>query len=285
MATETQEKTTTAASEAAAPPAEEKPARRAEAKPEPEQRQTRSKPETESRQSTAEGPRRATLKGDDDDIPDDADLLELSQTALRKRLDRHTKKELKERFGTDNFDQIKAKLARAEELEKAEEDRKRASMDAEARLKDDLAKANARATAAERREAVAREARVVDQQDGRLKDIATKYIRAKNWRHVSRDLADHLSTAYSDKELRALPDKAIEKWFKEYVSENPEFAKGEEAAAKDKRVPATNGADDGSRQAPARGADAAGKTFKPGQANSMTRQEARDAARKEGYSW
>src|SRR5580700_2962800 len=56
-------------------------------------------------------PKRHRL-GVEDDIPDDADLLELPRRALDSRLARHTKSQLQQRFGTSDFDEIKGKLDR-----------------------------------------------------------------------------------------------------------------------------------------------------------------------------
>ena len=55
-------------------------------------------------------PSSVVLSADTDDIPENAELLSLSRKGLESRLARHTRKDLRERFGTDNSDEIVAQL-------------------------------------------------------------------------------------------------------------------------------------------------------------------------------
>lgn len=224
------------------------------------------------------GPTRHALK-DDEDIPDTADLLELSAKALNGRLARHTKKQLRDHFGTDDITEIKAKIDRLQELESKEEERRRADLSEKEKLSEDLKKSNARADAAERRHQDAVEQRMVDQEDSRIKDIAAEFVKMKHYKHVSRDLAEHL---HSEKALAGLKDVAIRKWFADYLEENPEFAKAEAAAAAPTaKVMLDNGATPKRPDAAAISGQAGAKTAKPGQPNSMTKKEISDM----GYRW
>src|SRR5260370_36360512 len=99
MTVENQETTKEgAAPEATAP----KPEPKAETKVSPpaKAKEEIAKPEKED-----PGPKAKQI-GEEDDIPEDADLLQLSKKALNARLLRHTKKELRERFGTDDLDDV-----------------------------------------------------------------------------------------------------------------------------------------------------------------------------------
>jgi len=229
------------------------------------------------------GPARHTVKDDDEEIPETADLLELSPRALNGRLARHTKKQLRDYFGTDDITEIKAKLDRAQELETKEEERRRADLSEKEKLAEDLKKSNARAESAERKHHEAVEQRMVDQEDLRIKDIAGEYVKLKHYKYVSRDLAEFLLSEYSEKELSEVKDTTLRKWFKAYLEENPEFAKAdaETASAPMAKVPLDNGANPKRPDAGASSGNAGAKTAKPGQPNSMTKKEISDM----GYRW
>lgn len=225
---------------------------------------------------------RRALK-DDEDVPDTADLLELSAKALNGRLARHTKKQLRDQFGTDDFGEIKAKLDRLSELESKEEERRRADLSEKEKLAEDLRLANDRAESADRKYQDAVEQRMVDQEDSRIKDIAGEFVKMKHYKHVSRDLAEHLLSEYSEKALAKVTDAQIRKWFASYLEDNPEFAKAEAAAAAAAPAKAmmNNGADPKRPDAAATSGQAGVKTAKPGQPNSMTKKEISDL----GYRW
>src|ERR1700722_11608435 len=112
----------------------------------------------------------------DDDIPEDAELLELSKTALNSRLKRATAKELRERFGTDDTAEIKKKLDRLTALEADEDKRKREAMSERERLEADLTAARAEKDELSRQLRIERNERVVHQEDQRIAKIANKYI-------------------------------------------------------------------------------------------------------------
>jgi hypothetical protein len=218
---------------------------------------------------------------DDEDIPDDDALLQLSPKALKQRLQRHTSRELKERFGTSDVDGIKKKLERLEALEKKEEEARRAALAKEERMAEDLAKEKARADQAEARWRTERETTVVQTEDTRLKDLAGDFIKTKYWKHVARDLADHLRENYTKDQLKKLTDASLKKWFGDYVKENPEY--GKEAPKVEKKL--DNGARDEQRPSAKGGPNMADRTFKPGQPNSMTTAEAKAEMRKMGINY
>jgi len=69
--------------------------------------------------------------------------------ALNKRLAQATRSELRKEFGTDDLAVIKARMARADELEKQEEERKKAAMTEADRLRAEKLEAEQKATRAE----------------------------------------------------------------------------------------------------------------------------------------
>lgn len=239
--------------------------------------------------------KRVQLK-DDEDIPEDADLIELSSTALKKRLGRATKKELKMRFGTDDFDEIKEKLEKLSKFEAAEEERKRQEMSEKDRYESDLKRANDRAEKAERRLAAVYDERVIGQEESRIHKIAEEagmdpdYIEDQFGR-----FAKWLNENYSPKEMKKLKDSEIKKWFVERLKAKPRLAKDastdtktdekEQQKPEVRKVGANNGA--GGRPPPPDDKANANteKTFKPGQKNSMSPQEAKREMAKMGIRY
>lgn len=290
MATETQQKT----AETTEAPAGEAPAAKpgaaettAPAKGEEKPAKPKEAPASaKGGEAPAGGASKATPLKDDDDIPDDAELLTLSPTALKKRLQRATNAELKERFGTTDTDSIKKKLDRLEALEKAEEERRVAALDEKTKAEEKAAKAEERAAKAEAEMKEVKNERVVEKEETRLKDLAGEHVKLKFWKHVARDLAEHLRENYSEKDLVKVKDKDIKKWLGEYVKENPEYAKDfEPEKAGVKKELLDNGAKGDARPGQAGAPNLANKTYKPGQPNSMTPQESKAAMAKEGYRY
>ncbi len=239
---------------------------------------------------------------DDEEIPENAELLELTSKAFKSRLARHTKKELRERFGTDDANEIKAKLARLDELENKEEESRRAALDEKTRLEEDLAKANSRAEQAEFRSQQLHENQLVDKEESRIVTLGKEVMDPEEIEDQLPKLARYLKKEFTEKQLRKLPDSKIAKWFADQVEKRPKLGKDYESkseaaakaaakqAAKDAekprvKVPLNSGSKGNARPAPATGSGSDGKTFKPGQTNSMTSQEARAQARKQGLQW
>jgi hypothetical protein len=73
----------------------------------------------------------------------------LDAETFNKRMDREARARMREQFGTDDPEVVKAKLARAAELESQEAERKKAAMSEADRLKAEKAEADQRATRAE----------------------------------------------------------------------------------------------------------------------------------------
>jgi hypothetical protein len=177
-----------------------------------------------------EEPKRVRLK-DDDEIPDDTDaILELSHGALKKRLERHTARELKARYGTDDADDIAARLKEHGELKAAKEADRKAKLDEATRLKEEKQAAEAKAEAAEQRARAVEDERDVDKQDATLREAASSLVKtsAKHWKHISRDFADYMADEKTPKQLEAMSEKDMvkefKKWAPEYLKEMPEYA-------------------------------------------------------------
>lgn len=280
--------TTTTAQTPKAPEAEP-----AKATPEPAKADPAPKAEpakTEPAQAVGEGPKRARLSPDGE-IPDDADLLELSRSALDKRLARHSRKELQEHFGTSDVGEIKKKLDRLGELEKAEEERAKAAMTEIERTKAEMAAEQSKRQELERKVAVMQEKKVVKREEGKITQIVGKHadIADKGDRdYVFKQLARHLRKDFTEEQLQALSkdpakyEKTINRWAKEFVARKPKFAK--EPPVKTEKL--SNGVTETDPPKADNKADMNdGKSFAPGRPNSMTREQAKAAAKKLGISW
>jgi len=284
----------------AKPPKEEavaKPEAKGDAKPEAKGEKTAGKSKSEEVQATA---KRYKLEDDDDEIPEDADLLDLTPRGLKNRLTRAKNSVLKERFGTTDVDSIVAKLKKLEEFEEKEAKAKKEKMDKEERLAAEKAEAEDRAAKAEARAKAVEEERAVEKEGTRLKGLCEDQIKPKYWRHVKADLAEWILNGEdgeprSPKEIRALKDKDIKKWLGNYLKDNPEFSAGAAADAakaakeeKDKKKGLNTGADNDDEKTGTDGDTdpsvdpATGKTLKPGRPNSMTKAEAQAFLRKKG---
>jgi hypothetical protein len=238
--------------------------------------------------ATDSGVKKARLAKDDDEIPDDADLLELSRAALEKRLARHTRNELKTHFGTDDPAAIKKKLDKLAKHEADEEERQRAEMSERDRLTADVARERKLREQAQLRALRVQEERVVEQEEVRLTRIAEEHLDPDYVEVYLPKLARWLSTEFTGAQLKELGEdkarygKTIGKWFKDQVARKPKI--GKEAPVVKEAL--SNGASDDARPRAGNHADMLdGKTFAPGRPNSMTSGEAKAAAAKLGYRW
>lgn len=285
-----------AGGEAATPAKEEKPEFKPVAALQPKEKAPPAKEEKtpavakeeKTEKAPAEGAKAKKLGADDDDIPEDAELLELSPSALKRRLDRHTKAELRQRFGTDKADEIKAKLDRLSELEKAEEDRAREALTEKERLEGDLKKSRELHADAERRLRMLEDDRVIEKQSDRISKILTKHLDIDDEDDrdvIYKKLARWLKNEYSEEQLVGLKDGVIEKWAKDFAKDNPKRAREVKAAVQ--KVPATNGADTREQEAPntKSGTGNTQRNFSPSAENAMTSREARAEAGKQGLRW
>lgn len=235
---------------------------------------------------TPEAKQPKKLSGDDDEIPEDEDLLQMSPRALKARLTRASKSQLKEAFGTDDIEAIKKKLAAGEEYEAKKEEDRKATLSKEEKLKEErdaaLKEARETKTALE----ASKIANIVEKQDTRMSRIAGNHLDPDYIESELPRLARAVLKAVEDgdKKLLKNEDAWIENYFKERVAAKPKLGKDfgstpEGGTPEPKKLPFTNGAG-GSRPTPA-GTSGSPKTGAPGKPNSMSDKEIRDL----GYSW
>ena len=232
-------------------------------------------------------PPAAHTLGEDGDIPDNADLIQMPKSALAKRLERHTRKELKERFGTDNPEEIKAQLEELKTFKAQQEEQRLAGLSEAERLKEQLAQERARGDRYKQKHQQTVDQHVYSRENGRIEGIADQHIDPQFKEYALQNLARHLTSTYSERELKDLPDEKIQEWFRGEVSRNPKLARdftGAPPPPPPRQVPLNNGIGDPARPNPPPG-QAGEVTFSPSAPNALTREQARAEARRLGYDY
>lgn len=227
---------------------------------------------------------------------------------FQNRLARERKKWLRDEFGTDDLERVKAiKAERAKQAEeqkrvaeehkrlKAEEDkRKRESMSEQERLKADLEREKKRALEYQQKVKDLEAQQAYTEQNVVIEGIAQKHVDPDLLEDAMDRFARYVRTL-DKKQLGALNERQIDRWFQKLATDKPKFAKpveekpadakpdqaavkvGEQApkpaAAPQRRVVTTSrkavGGKTGGKPVP----PGPSKTAKPGQPNSMTKAE------------
>lgn len=221
--------------------------------------------------------------GEDDELPEDSELVSMSKQALTKRLDRHTKKELRERFGTDDYAKIKADLDELAGFRAKREEERKASLTKEQKLQEERDAEKRRADEAEAKLARERDSQVFAEYDATAKEVFTDKVAPKHVKRAMRELKEHI-LSLDDAEAPTEPKKAkkvFEKWMKDWLEENPEFAKP--AAEEPKKIKLSTGADPNAKREKG-DPNLAHKTPKPGAVNSMSKAEYAQYKRERGLA-
>jgi hypothetical protein len=225
--------------------------------------------------------------GDDGDIPDDAELLTLSKSALNKRLARATRAELKARFGTDNPDEIKSKLDRLAEFETKQEEQRLASLSELEREREAKAKAEGERDEWKRQHDELRTANLVRGAHSRVSSISGKHFKDTAQKFIQFEFQEYLQ-GLPEAEVVAMTDEQMDSWFAGEAKTHPELSRGYTPPAPPTPVaPLTNGppAPEGAPPPTGAGGQQAAPNFAPSAANPMSRQEARKEAAKLGYNY
>jgi len=253
---------------------------------------------------------RQRLSADDDAIPDD-DVFEVSKSAFKKRLERYSRSQLKQLFGTDSPEEILQWKTQNEEYQRRQEEQRLAEMSEAERYKVQLEKAQAREAQWKQKYEAHVEQNTIREQDRQMTAVAQKYVNPKCMNFLMMEFATHLQGA-DEKEIGE-PQAYADQWFKNYIEANPEFgvaqpaapvASNEVAAAAAVDVNGTPAAQAPAPPAPRQvqqtitngptigrptNAVPAGvmaqKTLAPGQPNSMSPEEAKRWMREHGYNY
>lgn len=245
-------------------------------------------------------PTRKLVADADEDLPNDADLIEMSPALLKKRLERFSRKQLRDRFGTEDMDAVKKDLDELATLRAEAEQRRMASLTETEQLREQVMAATRRAEQAEQRAEQVMTERVVAEQDQSVMAIMKQHINPRYLKHESRNLAEYVS-GLSEAEL-ADPEATIEAWCKQAISEDPalgipqqqpEAAPGaalQPAPGTPVRpavpVPVSNGANvQRPGQASPGGAQGPASTYAPGRSNSASDREWRELKRANNWNF
>jgi hypothetical protein len=194
---------------------------------------------------------------------------------FKKIFERRTKAELRKQFGTDDPEEIKTKLAEYEQLKAQSEEMRRAQMSESEKIKEDLAKERSAREKAEQKFQQLNDRQQVARETLRVRGIAAKHVDSRMVRYAEMEFASFLRKKYSPKEINKLKDGDIDKFFKAFVTKNPKFSRQQTVAAPTPKVGMTNGTISQQRAAATSQAKPQQKTAKPGQPNTMTREELR----------
>lgn len=214
--------------------------------------------------------------------------------ALRARLERARKQErdnILKMLGTDSPEKVKADLEELKKIRETNEKSDREKMTREQQLMKDLETDRARIAELEGKLREESTARVYEKQDVAISQIASRHIDTTpiKLKSARREFAEYVESLPKSQVAR-MGEKDIEKWFAKFAKDNPDFARKELQAAAQAVVPKAPpapvrkpaGAPPTASKKPAPAptssgidpsANSQGKTFRPGQANSMSKAE------------
>jgi TolA-binding protein len=223
--------------------------------------------------------------------------------AISERVARERNKLLRAEYGTTDPTEIKriqdlrnSQLEEYKTLKAAADEANRAAMSEQERLATDLNTANAKIEELNAQISEMQTGQVVNDQTQKLQGIASEHINPKMVRYALIDFQKHV-IELPPEEVKRLTPRAVERWFKKFAEDNPEFKlpppatttplSGSPAVVETpapvvktpvRRVGMTTstapkgGAPSTKPKSPEPGA-VAGKVIKPGQENSMSKQE------------
>ena len=230
---------------------------------------------------------------------------DLPAEALAERLARERKAErdrvLKE-LGIEDPEKHKAEREELSKLRTEREKAERAKLSREQALQADLAKERQQREAIEAQLREVQTSRVYDRQEASIQSIAGRHITPARYRYARADFIEYVGSL-PKAQVAKLTEREIDRWFAKFAKDNPDFAltKPEPAApaapapepARPEPVkrPVNAAATKSAAAKPAPPPAPAtpdpstidGKTFRPGQPNSMTKQEVRQAMKRLGY--
>lgn len=251
-------------------------------------------------------PKRHRDEGDGE-IPGDAEVIEMSKSALAKRLGRHTTAELKKLFGTVDTDKIASDLKELAKRREDDEKKRQAELSEIDREREAREAAEGRAKAAEAKARQVHEQAIFREEDRRMRGLAGEHFGKDFLGKALNSFARHLrglmaDKVFTSKQLDAMKPAEMKKIFDEFAAKrlekHPTHAKDYEAKLREKvakelkdeakakaggSLAVTNGSK-GERPAEADGGGGA-KDMRPGRKNSMSSREARTEAAKDGVKW
>jgi hypothetical protein len=239
-------------------------------------------------------PTRATLAGDEDDLPN-VDFLEMPKKAFEKRLKKASQAELNrtyEKYGVKDGDELAAMIKEARDNRAAQEEARKAQLSKEERLEEErtaiLAERDEWKTKYERRVQLEE----IKEQSSALGKMAAEFIDPEFVEDELPKLAKYLTAKFTDEELKHLSDDVVRDYWKDLAAKRPKIALTKTEAAKppQEKQPLRTGAVDKNPPA-AKSDDQKPKSFAPKKdANGRTietpeeARAAREAMRAQGLA-
>jgi hypothetical protein len=240
--------------------------------------------------------------GDDDGPdshpkPDDKGIIKLSMRDFMKRVRKSTKRELRDAGLPTDIEALRAYKKSIDEWEKTKEADRQAKLSETQKLQEERDRALERAAEADRRAERARDRVRRQRVERSVRQTAMKYINPERVERAMRDLAGEINSM-SSRRQRKLRSSFVDDYMKKLAAD-PYFARASTQAAPEPAAPEqapaeppaaaapaplTSGAPgkpDKPRPAPVNSVQSGlwnGKTTRPGQPNSMTREELRQYA-------
>jgi hypothetical protein len=271
---------------------EQKGAPAAKADPAPEKAPEKAKAAPEVKEEKPAKAKGEVDIADEDEIPSDAQLLKLTPGALNKRLDRFSRAQLREHFGTDDVSKIKESLAEYQELKAKQEEERRAQLTKEQKLEEDLQKEKAEKLKAQAQAKKAEDQIVYAEYDRVASSVIEQYFDPEVAEFAMTKLRAHVKDLDDDDVPQDAKGakKFFDDWAKKYVEKNPRYAKpateSEEEKPAEKEKPKVGIQTAARHLEPPKqaGLNLANKTARPGQPNSMSKAEFAARKRQLGLS-
>lgn len=226
---------------------------------------------------------------------------EMPPEAVSERVARERRKWLREEYGTDDekeivrirserkkqADQLETERKELAKFRTKEEERRRAEMTELERAKADLAKKDAELERVRGELTGVKTGLLADKQEVIVRGALLEHLDEEDLEVGKLALAKHF-TALSESEKKEFGERHLHRWAKDFVKKHPKLAKkpvvktGDDSppiAHPRRRAPVSNSNDDPKKKAPPPAPKtgdpsiAAGKTVKPGQANTMSKRE------------
>lgn len=241
----------------------------------------------------------ATVADDDDDedslkkIVDKDGHIRMPYKSFKTRIQRADKASLKKIFGTDDRDAIIKLKNDYEQMLQERENSRRAQMKEDERLREDLKKAEERASAAEKRHEEYQLEQEIDRSDRAVNTKVAKQVKAEYLDDAVSALARHVVKLGAEG-AEGFGEKEIDDWLKEQLEKKPAWSaeakepvKVEPAKVEPTKKPLTTGGTVAKPAAAPTSSSAAtqGKTASPGKQNSMTSAEYQAYLRERGIQY
>ena len=249
-------------------------------------------PATPPAPEPAKPPPAADDDPDKEPTPDDKGMVTMPFKSFQTRVKRASKADLLKMFGTDDRDKLLQWKKDYDGYQTKQEEERRAKLAEEERLKEDIEKEKKARERAEKKLQDREEQILIDRQEREIRNVCSKHIDSEYVDDVALPAFAKHCAALSEEEREALTEADVEAWFKDYAAKKPKLAK-EAGGTQTPTTPTTpivqqkinTGAGPRMRPVPPPAGALQGKTPKPGQANSMTKQELAEYKKQSGFQW